>query len=156
MMKLLFVCLGNICRSAAAEAIMKSLLNQHGLSDYQVDSAGTAAYHQGELADARMRDHAAKREYDLTSISRQVVPEDAERFDWIVVMDEQNWHDIHVILPASSHHKIHRFADFCQAQDINEVPDPYYGGAQGFEHVIDILEDGCQGLLHTIMASAQQ
>lgn len=152
-MKILFVCLGNICRSAAAEAIMKSQLNQHGVSGYQVDSAGTAAYHQGELADARMRDHAAKREYDITSISRQVVPEDAERFGWIVVMDEQNWRDIHVMLPATAHHKIHRFADFCQVQQITEVPDPYYGGVQGFERVIDILEDGCQGLLHAIMAS---
>lgn len=151
-MKILFVCLGNICRSAAAEAIMKSQLTQHGVSDYQVDSAGTVDYHQGELADARMRDHAAKREYDITSISRQVVPEDVERFDWILVMDEQNWRDIHVMLPATAHHKIHRFADFCQVQQITEVPDPYYGGAQGFERVIDILEDGCQGLLHAIMA----
>ena len=152
-MKILFVCLGNICRSAAAEAIMNSQLNQHGVSDYQIDSAGTAGYHQGEFADARMRDHAAKREYDITSISRQVVPEDAERFDWIVVMDEQNWRDIHVMLPATAHHKIYRFADFCQVQQITEVPDPYYGGAQGFERVIDILEDGCQGLLHAVMAS---
>ena len=68
-------------------------------------------------------------------------------------MDEQNWRDIHVMLPATAHHKIHRFADFCQAQKITEVPDPYYGGVQGFERVIDILEDGCQRLLHAIMAS---
>ena len=82
-MKILFVCLGNICRSATAEAIMKSLLNKHGVSELEVDSSGTAAYHQGEYADARMRDHAARREYHLTSIARQVVPADAERFNWI-------------------------------------------------------------------------
>ena len=144
--KILFVCLGNICRSPAAEGVMKSLAK--GLP-IEIQSAGTAGYHIGELPDARMRSHAGKRGYDLISHARQFDPAvDFEKFDRIIAMDGSNLRDLKAMdRNKIFHHKLSLMTDYSQKMDVNEVPDPYYGGPDGFEHVLDILEDACKGLL---------
>lgn len=152
--KLLFVCLGNICRSPTAEGVMQSIVTKNGMANtIWCDSAGTAAYHVGEKADSRMRSHAAKRGYDLTSRARQFDAKvDFEKFDLILTMDEQNYRDILIQDPEARYsNKVHRMTDYCQKIQISEVPDPYYGGDQGFEFVIDILEDACSHLFETIL-----
>lgn len=144
--KILFVCLGNICRSPAAEGIMKK--KAEGLP-IEVDSAGTAGYHIGELPDARMRSHARKRNYPLESYARQFNPStDFERFDLILAMDKNNFRDLQSFDRSKKYsNKIVMMTDFCETMKVSEVPDPYYGGAEDFEHVIDILEDACSGLV---------
>lgn len=146
---ILFVCLGNICRSPSAEGIMKSIVHVQNLdSKYRIDSAGIIGVHAGEPADSRMRRHASARGYNLTSISRQISVADFDMFDLIIGMDSQNLNDLHAIAQTDIHHsKIKRMTDFCTRINIDRVPDPYYGGAEGFEQVIDILEDACSGLL---------
>ena len=112
------------------------------------DSAGIIGYHAGEMADSRMRAHASRRGYKVTSISRQVIPSDFDRFDMIVGMDGQNILDLRSMVRSDEKlAKIVRMTDFCTRHQLNEVPDPYYGGADGFELVLDILEDACAGLL---------
>ncbi len=153
MKKVLFVCLGNICRSPSAEAVMKSLIDQRNLSSrVSCDSAGTYGGHAGEPADARMRKHAALRGYDLTSRSRQITPSDLKEFDLIVGMDSQNIRDIKRLDREGAYsEKIVKMTDFCSRSADSEVPDPYYGGAAGFEHVLDLLEDSCEGLLSKVV-----
>lgn len=152
MTKILFVCLGNICRSSSAEEVMRVLLRKNGLErEVEVDSAGILSYHQGELPDSRMRHHAARRGYRLTHRSRPVERGDFEKFDLVVGMDERNIQDLRALAPdAGSALKIRRMADFCRTIAARDVPDPYYGGEQGFENVLDILEDACAGLLDEI------
>jgi len=147
--KVLFVCLGNICRSPLAEGIMKSYLEKERLkSAIEVDSAGILSYHQGELPDPRMRAHASKRGYELVSRSRPVKIEDFDDFDLILGMDDQNIDDLRDLAPSpEAQLKIHRMVDFCQRIPADCVPDPYFSGASGFENVLDILEDACEGLL---------
>lgn len=147
--RILFVCLGNICRSCTAEEIMRQLVIKHEMEQcVEVDSAGILSYHQGELPDSRMRMHAARRGYQLTHRSRPVRTEDFYDFDLIVAMDERNVDDLRERAPGlSEEQKIVRMTDFCQHRVADHVPDPYYGGASGFENVLDILEDACQGLL---------
>lgn len=152
--RILFICLGNICRSPSAEAVMNFIIKKNNLHHLiEVDSAGTIAYHSGECADERMMKHAAKRGYELTSISRNFNPEaDFEKFDYIVTMDEENYEDIlHLDRENKYRNKIFRMADFCRVMDVNEVPDPYYGGSAGFELVLDILEDASEGLLEKVL-----
>ena len=151
--RVLFVCLGNICRSPSAEAVMKQQVEEAGLSDrILVDSAGTGSWHVGEPADARMRAAGRRRGYDLTSISRQVkAPEDFDLFDYIVVMDNDNLSDMRRLDRHRQYQeKLTTMCSFCTVSDAKEVPDPYYGGPEGFNHVIDILEDACSGLLAKI------
>ncbi|MBQ4278409.1 MAG: low molecular weight phosphotyrosine protein phosphatase [Rikenellaceae bacterium] len=147
--RVLFVCLGNICRSPAAEGIMQKLVEGEGLSDrIEVDSAGTYGGHAGDAADPRMRRAAAARGYDLTSRSRKIVSDDFDRFDRIVVMDDTNYERVHRMAPdIASAEKICRMTDFCRRHRADHVPDPYYEGADGFERVLDLLEDACAGLL---------
>lgn len=150
MKKILFVCLGNICRSSAAEEVMRHVVRKAGLeSEFFLDSAGISNYHQGELPDARMRMHAARRGYELTHLSRPVVYQDFFDFDMIIGMDESNMDALHDRAPGiEEERKLFRMTDFCQSHpDADHIPDPYYGGAQGFELVLDILEDACAGLL---------
>lgn len=151
--KILFVCLGNICRSPMAEGVMKRLLAEEGLEDeFVVDSAGILSYHQGELPDGRMRAHSARRGYELTHRSRPVRTEDFYDFDLIIGMDDRNNADLIERAPSPDEcRKIHRMTDYCtRFADADHVPDPYYGGAEGFEYVIDLLEDACAGLLHEV------
>ncbi|BBM81811.1 low molecular weight protein-tyrosine-phosphatase [Candidatus Uabimicrobium amorphum] len=150
MKNILFVCLGNICRSPAAEGIMNKILSDKQLTHkYTCDSAGTTGYHTGESADARMIAHAKKRNYDLTSRARQFDPSsDFEKFDYIITMDQHNYENVRDRnYDKQHHHKIHPMVSFCTKHQVDKVPDPYYGGAQGFERVLDILEDACHGLL---------
>ena len=153
MTRVLFVCLGNICRSPAAEAVFCALISKEGLAEsFKVDSAGTGAYHAGEPADPRMRQHGSRRGYDLTSIARQLAPEDFEHFDYVVTMDESNFHNALAISRQCSQKKasLVRMRDYCEHFNIDGVPDPYYGGDDGFIHVFDILEDACAGLLRAL------
>ena len=153
MKKVLFVCMGNICRSPAAEGVMQKMINDSGLSEkIYVDSAGTIGYHSGERADRRMIKHAKKRGYDLLSISRQFDPHrDFLEFDYIVAMDDINLADLKQMDETGQYaHKIFKMTDFCKKIKADIVPDPYYGGDQGFETVLDIVEDGCSGLLEKI------
>ncbi|WP_430810460.1 MULTISPECIES: low molecular weight protein-tyrosine-phosphatase [unclassified Carboxylicivirga] len=157
--KILFVCLGNICRSPSAEAVMKSILEQQGLSDqYEIDSAGITAYHAGEPADQRMQRHAVNRGITLSSISRPVKsPDDFRHFDYIIGMDDQNMDDLLLRCPDETNAaKIHKMTNFCKQHTHDSVPDPYYGGAAGFELVLDLLEDACEGLLNHIQRNEQQ
>lgn len=148
-MRILFICLGNICRSSAAQTIMQRLVDEEGLSSLlEIDSAGILSYHQGEPADSRMRAHAARRGYNITHRSRPVTAEDFRRFDLIIGMDEGNIDDLKERCPdLENQRKIVRMTDYCRLKQADHVPDPYYGGAQGFENVLDLLEDACAGLL---------
>ena len=153
MIKVLFVCTGNICRSPAAEGIFKKFVRDANLeNDISIDSAGTIGYHSGELPDARMRKHASARGYNLDSRARQFNPKkDYEEFDYIITMDDYHYTDL-IQLDRKKLYttKLFKMADFISDKNISEVPDPYYGGAEGFEFVIDILEDGTKNLLTKI------
>lgn len=153
MVNILFVCLGNICRSSSAEGVMRKLVDDAGLNkQIGIDSAGILSYHHGELPDERMRKHAAKRGYNLTHRSRPVTPRDFEAFDLIIGMDDSNIDDLKDRAPSlEAMAKIHRMTEYCtKFTDADHVPDPYYGGASGFELVLDLLEDACQGLLNQL------
>ncbi|NDG22315.1 MAG: low molecular weight phosphotyrosine protein phosphatase [Synechococcaceae bacterium WBB_10_009] len=156
--RLLFVCLGNICRSPAAEGVFLHLLAQEGLTErFVVDSAGTGGWHVGRPADRRMRAAAERRGIDLPSRARQLEPGDLRRFDRILTMDDDNLQAVQamarqlgdrglaLIEPMTSH---------CRRFRAREVPDPYYGGEEGFEHVLDLLEDACGGLLESLRAAS--
>ncbi|WP_068474974.1 low molecular weight protein-tyrosine-phosphatase [Saccharicrinis aurantiacus] len=148
--KILFVCLGNICRSPSAEAVMKAKLAEHKLSDkYYIDSAGITGYHEGDSADSRMMQHAKKRAYQLTSISRPVkAKDDFANFDFIIGMDDSNMTDLFNLAQTDADiSKLSKMTDYSIKFSETNVPDPYYGGSQGFELVLDLLEDACEGLI---------
>lgn len=147
--RILFVCLGNICRSPAGEGIMKKLIKNEGLEDrIEIDSAGTSGYHIGELPDSRMRQHGAKRGYSFDSRSRKFTANDFDNFDLILAMDDSNYANILRLSPdLESDKKAHRMVEYSQKYQHDHIPDPYYSGADGFELVLDLLEDACQGLL---------
>ncbi len=157
--RILFVCLGNICRSPAAEGVMKALLEKEKLSDrVEVDSAGTSGWHIGELPDSRMRQAARQRGLVLDSRARKIkAPEDFEKFDMIIVMDEENLCDLKALDRNGKYaHKIFKMTDFCRKYQTDEVPDPYYGGYSGFENVLNLLEDAAAGLLDYIKPKLQK
>ncbi|GAB2992641.1 low molecular weight protein-tyrosine-phosphatase [Psychrosphaera aestuarii] len=147
----LFVCLGNICRSPSAHAVFRHKSEAAGL-DLKIDSAGTAAYHQGAKPDGRSQKVGESRGYNFSGISaRKVVQSDFENFDIILAMDDSNFSDLISACPEHHHHKIRLMTEFSQAYaDQSEVPDPYYGGAAGFEFVLDLIEDASDGLLNQI------
>lgn len=151
--RVLFVCLGNICRSPSAEAVFNSVIEQEGMQKLiECDSAGTTGYHAGEQSDQRMQSHAVKRGYRLTSISRPIDPDrDFDEFDFIVGMDDNNVWDLRKMARTPEDlGKIYKMTEFSRKLDYTSVPDPYYGGSDGFELVLDILEDACKGLVDDI------
>lgn len=150
--KILFVCLGNICRSCAAQTVMQHIVDEHGASaQFEVDSAGIIDYHEGEPADSRMRSHAYKRGYRITHLSRPVCSDDFDHFDLIIGMDDSNISNLRRLANnAEQSSKIHRMTEWSVRFDTDVVPDPYYGGEQGFEDVLDLLEDACQQLFEEL------
>lgn len=154
--KLLFVCLGNICRSPTAENIMNHLIEQADLENsISCDSAGTASYHVGNPPDRRMSSAAAsKLGMELVGQARQLQPSDLKDFDLILAMDKANYQDILALDPTGKYRdKVHLMCEYCSKYSTQEVPDPYYGGTEGFNYVIDLLFDACSGLLELVKKS---
>lgn len=153
-MKILCVCLGNICRSPTAEGVLKAKLSAKNLNHVRVDSAGTSAWHSGNSPDGRSSQHAKLRGYHLEGASRQVRVEDFDEFDLILAMDKSNNEDLMNLAKSNNHaeqiSKIHLITDFCLIHSIDEVPDPYYKGDEGFEQVLDIIEDACDQIVKKI------
>ena len=153
--KILFVCLGNICRSPAAEGVFKQKLKERGLEKlFVVDSAGTGGWHVGNLADPRMRETALSRGIELTSRSRKIEESDLYEFDHILVMDKDNLDAVQSLIkdnknPLNS--KIKLILSYSKNSQLEEVPDPYYGGQNGFDKVIDLLDDAMDGLIDSLM-----
>ncbi len=152
MKSVLFICLGNICRSPAAEAIFRSVVEAANVdANFIIDSAGLISYHEGESADNRMRNIAYQRGYRLTHISRPITKSDFYKFDLIIGMDHDNVLKLQRLRPDDSNAEIHLMTEYCQTLSSDVVPDPYYGGTAGFTHVIDILEDACKGLFEQLI-----
>ena len=147
--RVLFVCMGNICRSPTAEGVFKHFVAEAGLAKHILsDSAGTHDYHIGEPPDPRAREAAVRRGYDLGALhGRQVSLRDFSEFDYVLAMDETNRKLLERLCPPQHSHKLKLFMEFADAPALREVPDPYYGGAQGFDQVLDLVEQASRGLL---------
>jgi protein-tyrosine phosphatase len=157
--RLLFVCMGNICRSPTAEGVMRGLLREQGLEDaVEVDSAGTGSWHLGDPPDARATATAQARGITLAGAARQVAPADFEDYDLILAADRLNLRDLAAVTPAGAHAEVQLLRAFdpasAGAPDL-DVPDPYYGGDDGFEHVLDLVEAACRGLLDALRADGR-
>jgi protein-tyrosine phosphatase len=152
MVRVLFVCMGNICRSPTAHGVFEALVRSQGLAQLiEVDSAGTHAYHVGELPDRRSQEVAQQRGLDLDyQRARRVASDDMAEFDYILAMDEANLEDLRQICPEPFQEKLTLFMSFAPHYGQREVPDPYYGGEQGFERVFDMVEEASKGLLEVI------
>ena len=151
----LFVCLGNICRSPTAEAVFRDKAKNSGLK-LEIDSAGTMGYHTGAPPDQRSKAVGELRGYSFKGLKcRKVLVEDFEKFDYIVAMDKENVRHLLEMCPEEYRHKISLLMSFT-ASDVTEVPDPYYGGKRGFEYVLDLIEQACDGLLATLLARELQ
>ena len=150
--KILFVCLGNICRSPAAEGVMKHIVKQHQQQErFYIDSAGTYGGHAGELPDPRMRRAAARRGYLLEHKAQRFREAMFAQYDLIVAMDDNNYYDLEAMAATiEDEKKLVRMADYCRHYAVTHIPDPYYEGADGFEHVLNLLEDACEGLYESI------
>jgi len=149
----LFVCMGNICRSPTAEGVFTKLVNDLGTSDrFHIDSAGTHAYHVGEKPDTRAQQTARQRGIDLSFIrARKVASSDFEEFDYILAMDSDNYHLLLDACPEHLQHKVKLFLEYAPDRVERDVPDPYYGGQNGFEHVFDLVADASEGFYKNIM-----
>ena len=149
----LFICMGNICRSPTAQGVFRALVEQEGLTDrIATDSAGTIAYHVGEAPDRRARETASRRGVDLSDLrARKVVAEDFERFDYLLAMDQDNYSDLLKLSPPGGEQRLYLFMDFARNRPEKEVPDPYYGGVAGFDRVFDMVEEASRGLLNHIL-----
>ncbi|NJM38094.1 MAG: low molecular weight phosphotyrosine protein phosphatase [Akkermansiaceae bacterium] len=148
--RVLFVCLGNICRSPAAEIIFRKQVADAGKADhFEIDSAGTLGYHEGSPPDHRMCETLERLGYTISGRARQIKKIDLEYFDLIVTMDQSNYTDVKNLDRTTQFHpKIQPLVRFCNEHDDKHVPDPYYGGKEGFEHVARLLEDGCAGIFN--------
>jgi protein-tyrosine phosphatase len=153
--KILFVCLGNICRSPTAEVVFRAVAAREAPDMVlEVDSAGTAGYHVGELPDRRTRQAAARRGYDLSARRARVVePHDFEHFDLILAMDRENLRALERRAPARARERLRLFLEYAPEAGISEVPDPYYGGPNGFEDVLDLIEAATRGLIQHLRRS---
>ncbi len=156
--RILFLCMGNICRSPTAHGVFRQLVDQAGLSQHIViDSAGTHNYHPGEPPDARSQRHAARRGYDLSDLrARQLIRSDFDQTDLLLAMDWDNLALAESMCPPIHQCKLRRFTEFCVKHDAAVVPDPYYDGDAGFEHVLDLIEDASAGLLIHITQRLQR
>jgi protein-tyrosine phosphatase len=152
--RICFVCLGNICRSPTAEAVMRHLVEEAGLSSrVLVDSAGTAAYHAGEAPDARSAAAARRRGVQLGGVARQFLPEDFRRFDYVLAVDGSTLSELRALPLSDECEHLELLMSFdSQSRPGAEVPDPYYGGTDGFERVLDLCEAACSGLLARLVA----
>ncbi|MGC6424960.1 MAG: low molecular weight protein-tyrosine-phosphatase [Lentimonas sp.] len=152
MNRILFLCMGNICRSPAGHCVLQHLVNEAGLGDqFEIESAGTIGFHAGSPPDARMQQTMRARGIPIIGRSQQLRPRDLKHYDLILAMDEDNLLGARKLDPERTNwHKIKRFCQYCTEHEETEVPDPYYGGDQGFEHVMDLIEDGCRNLLKTL------
>ena len=148
----LFVCMGNICLSPTAHGVFRQKVINHGLADWvKVDSAGTHNYHADSPPDERAQSHAAKRGYDLSDLrARQIQDADFDDYDLILVMDLDNLSNVLDECPTEHQHKVRRLTEFCLKHEARVVPDPYYGGNNGFEAVLDLVEDACEGLIQFV------
>jgi protein-tyrosine phosphatase len=151
--RVLFVCMGNICRSPTAEGVFRNRVEKAGMQErIHIDSAGTHDYHVGDPPDPRSCAAAMRRGYDLSALrARQVRREDFVDFDYVLPMDEVNFRHLERLCPEAQRSKLRMFVSF-SGQDVDGVPDPYYGGAQGFDRVLDLIEDAADGLLKEIAA----
>jgi len=149
---ILFVCMGNICRSPTAEGIFRHIVEQQGLSDsFTLDSAGTHAYHVGAPPDHRAQETAESRGIDLSDLrGRKVTVNDFETFDYVLAMDKDNLNSLKDLYPSAKDSQLKLFLDFASDLNFDEVPDPYYGGTKGFEKVFDMLENASKGLINHI------
>ncbi|MEX0731136.1 MAG: low molecular weight protein-tyrosine-phosphatase [Aquisalimonadaceae bacterium] len=152
MVKVLFVCMGNICRSPTAEGVFRNMVREQKLEqEVEIDSAGTHAYHIGHPPDTRAQAAATARGFDISDLrARQVIVSDFEYFDWILCMDESNLSILQADCPPSHWHKLHLFLNFAPNLEVAEVPDPYYGHGDGFRYVLDLIEEASAGLLNVI------
>lgn len=154
-LSVLFVCMGNICRSPTAEGVFRRLVCQEGLEEwFEIDSAGTHAYHIGNPPDERAQKAAMARGIDLSNIrARQVSHADFETFDHILVMDRDNYDTLSFVCPRYHSHKVKLFLEYLPNDKVKEVPDPYYGGGKGFEQVLDLVEQASAGFLNSVRNS---
>lgn len=155
--RLLFICMGNICRSPTAEGVFRHLVQQSGLTQYlTIDSAGTHNYHPNSPPDPRSQQHAARRGYDLSPLrARQLNDQDFEKFDLLLVMDWDNLALTEERCPPEHMCKLRRMTEFCIKHDASVIPDPYYGDSDGFDHVLDLIEDASKGLLMHVQQKLQ-
>ena len=152
--RILFVCLGNICRSPTAHGVFRRIVQQEKIDNILIDSAGTGDWHIGHGPDHRASRAAASRGYNLSDLTaRQVAAEDFDHHDYILAMDKQNLRDLKRLAPSAYSGHLALFLDFAENFSEREVPDPYYGGDHGFEHVLDLVEDASRGLLKHIRAN---
>ena len=158
MTRVLFVCMGNICRSPTAEGVFRKMAADSRLETHvEIDSAGTHGYHVGAPPDPRAIEHAAKRGYDLSVLrAREVSPRDFEHFDYVLAMDETNRRHLADMCPTHLRHKIELLLDYGGGEDDAEVPDPYYGKSADFERAIDLIESGCAGLRDYLLDQLRQ
>ncbi len=155
--KVLFVCMGNICRSPTAEGVFAERVKQRGLAHFfTIDSAGTHAYHKGDAPDLRAQKAALERGVTLDNIrSRKVVQGDFEDFDFVLAMDDDNYSILIEACPDEHKGKVHYFLDYAPHLNVREVPDPYYGGRYGFERVLDLVEEASEGFLKTLLETGR-
>ncbi len=153
--RVLFVCMGNICRSPTAEGVFAALVQSEDIDDrFEIDSAGTHAYHVGDAPDLRAQKAAKDRGVDLSKLrARKVIVGDYQDFDYLLVMDDDNYEIVMEFCPEEHKHKVKHFLEYAPHLETREVPDPYYGGSYGFERVLDMVEDASLGFLNTVKNS---